>query len=228
MFVIMRDLWRPLLIICLALLVPIVPFIGFGDAIDARVAAWLDPPPPPLTIALGTIVILSTDVFLPVPSSAVSTVAGAQLGIAGATAASWLGLTIGAVIGFTLARLFGRPLAERFAKPEDLDRMDLVAQHFGARILVAARALPVLAEASVLLLGTTQLAWRKFLPAVMLSNLGIALVYAVLGHFARNQGELPLALAASIALPVLAATMARWFLPRRDETSSAPPAMPPR
>jgi uncharacterized membrane protein YdjX (TVP38/TMEM64 family) len=223
----MRDLWRPLLIICLALLVPIVPFVSFGEAIDERVAAWLDPPPPPLTIALGTIAILSTDVFLPVPSSAVSTVAGAQLGIVGATMASWLGLTIGAVIGFALARAFGRPLAQRFAKPEDLDRLDLVAQRYGPRILVAARALPVLAEASVLLFGATRLAWRKFLPAVMLSNLGIALVYAVLGHFARSQGELPLALAASIALPVLAATMARWLLPRRDAASDAPSAMPP-
>ncbi len=223
----MRDLWRPLLVICLALLVPIVPFIGCGDAIDEQVGKWLDPPPPPLTIALGTIAILSTDVFLPIPSSAVSTVAGAQLGIAGATAASWLGLTMGAVIGFTLARVFGRPLAERFAKPDDLDRMDLVAQRYGSRILIAARALPVLAEASVLLLGTTRLAWRKFLPAVMLSNLGIALAYAVLGHFARSQGELPLALAASIALPVLAATMARWLLPRQVENLDAPSAMPP-
>lgn len=222
----MRDLWRPLLIICLALLVPIVPFIGFGDSIDTRVAAWLDPPPPPLTIALGTIAILSTDIFLPVPSSAVSTVAGAQLGIVGATLASWLGLTIGAVAGFALARTFGRRLAERFAQREDLDQMDYVAQRYGSRIVIGARALPVLAEASVLLLGTTQLAWRKFLPAVMLSNLGIALVYALLGHFAHGRGELPLALAASIALPVLAATAARWCLPRRAESRDAPPAMP--
>jgi hypothetical protein len=48
---------------------------------------------------------------------------------------------------------------------------------------------------------------------MMLSNLGIALVYALLGHFARSQGALALALAASIALPLLAATMTRWLLP---------------
>jgi hypothetical protein len=57
------------------------------------------------------------------------------------------------------------------------------------------------------------------------------MVYAVLGHFARSQGELPLALAASIALPVLAATMARWLLPRpvntENEHDNAPSAMPP-
>jgi uncharacterized membrane protein YdjX (TVP38/TMEM64 family) len=215
------------LIVCLALLVPIVPFVIFGDEIEARVAAWLDPPPPAAAVALGTVAILSTDVFLPVPSSAVSTVAGAQLGIAGATAASWLGLTVGAILGFGLARLFGRPLAERFARKDDLARMDLVAERYGPRLAVAFRAFPVLAEASVLVLGTTRLAWRRFLPAVMLSNLGIALVYAVLGHFARSQGELPLALAASIALPVLAATIARWLLPARAEQVDAPSAMPP-
>jgi hypothetical protein len=46
----------------------------------------------------------------------------------------------------------------------------------------------------------------------MLSNLGIALVYSVLGHLARGQGHLPLALASSIALPLLAATIARRWL----------------
>ncbi|REK15510.1 MAG: DedA family protein [Planctomycetota bacterium] len=223
----MRDLLRPLLIVCLALLVPIVPFVFLGDEIEGRVAAWLDPPPSPVVVALGTVAILSTDVFLPVPSSAVSTVAGAQLGIAGATLASWLGLTLGAVIGFALTRFFGRPVAERFASRDDLARLDRVGQRYGARMVVVTRALPVLAEASVLLLGATQMAWRRFLPAVMLSNLGIAVVYAVLGHFARSQGELPLALAASIALPVLAATMARWLWPARVKGENAPSAVPP-
>ena len=217
----MRDLWRPLLIVCLALLVPVVPFLSFGPWLESRVEGWLDPPPPPRLVALGTVAILSTDILLPVPSSVVSTVAGAQLGIVGATAASWLGMTLGAMLGFALARAFGRPLAARFSSHDDLDRMDALARHYGAWILILTRALPVLAEAAVLILGTTQLSWRRFLVPVALSNLGIAAVYAVLGHYARSQGEMPLALAASIALPVLAATMARWLLPRRTESAAA-------
>ncbi len=94
--------------------------------------------------------------------------------------------------------------------------MDSLSRHWGPWILVATRALPVLAEAAVLFLGATRMSWRRFLPPVVLSNLGIAAVYAVLGHFAHSQGELPLALAASIALPLLATTMARWLLPRHD------------
>jgi uncharacterized membrane protein YdjX (TVP38/TMEM64 family) len=223
----MRELWRPLLIICIALLVPVVPFLSFGGRLEERVNAWLDPPPAPAMIALGTVGILSTDILLPVPSSVVSTVAGAQLGIGAATAASWLGMTLGAALGFALARTCGRPLAERFSSVDDLQRMDRLASQYGPWILVATRALPVLAEAAVLFLGATRLSWRQFLPAVMLSNLGIAAVYSVLGHFARSQGELPLALAASIALPVLAATMARWLLPARSENHDAPSALPP-
>ncbi len=223
----MRELWRPLLIICIALLVPVLPFLGFGGWLEQRITAWLDPPPAPSVIAIGTIAILSSDILLPVPSSVVSTVAGAQLGILAATAASWLGMTLGAAIGFVLARTCGRPLAERFSSLEDLQRMDWLATQYGDWILVGTRALPVLAEAAVLFLGATRLPWRQFWPAVMLSNLGVAAVYSVLGHYARSQGELPLALAASIALPVLAATMARWLLPARSHEGNTPSALPP-
>jgi uncharacterized membrane protein YdjX (TVP38/TMEM64 family) len=208
----MRELLRPLAIIALALLVPILPFLGFGGWFEAKIEGWLDPPPSRGAIALATVALLSSDILLPVPSSLVSTVAGSELGIVAATAASWLGMTAGAVLGFALAKTWGRAIAARLASTDDLDRMDQLGRHFGPSIVVMTRALPVLAEAAVLLAGVTQLSWRWFLPAVMLSNLGIAVVYSALGSMARTQGELPLALAASIALPILATTIARRFL----------------
>jgi uncharacterized membrane protein YdjX (TVP38/TMEM64 family) len=152
---------------------------------------------------------LAVDVFLPVPSSVVSTFAGSRLGIAAATAASWLGMTAGGVFAFWLARTCGRPLATRLSSREDLDDMDRIGSRMGAWLVIVTRALPILAEAAVLFLGTTSLAWRRFLPPLALSNLGIALVYSVLGGVAQSYGELPLALAASIALPLLAATITR-------------------
>jgi membrane protein DedA with SNARE-associated domain len=106
-------------------------------------------------------------------------------------------------------------LAARLSSPADLDEMDRLAGRYGGWILIATRALPVLAEAAVLLLGTTKWSWRVFLPAVAVSNLGIALVYSALGHFATSYGELPLALVASIALPLAAAFLARRLLASR-------------
>ena len=211
----MRTLWRPLLVIVLALLVPVVPFFAFGEALEARITAWLDPPPPPATIALATVGVLAVDILLPVPSSVVSTLAGAAIGNSARDGRELAGNDGRRNAGLRLGQSLWRPLAARLSSDEDLVQMDYLAHRYGAWLLVLSRPLPIVAEAAVLFLGTTSLAWRTFLPPVMLSNLGIALVYAVLGNIARTQGELPLAIAASIAIPVLAATLTRWVLSRK-------------
>ncbi len=159
--------------------------------------------------------VLATDVLLPVPSSVVSTFAGQRLGVLGGTAASWVGMTIGAVAAFWIARRFGRPLAVWLAGAEEYARMEALSERIGPRILVLTRAVPVLAEAGVLLFGATRLSWRRFLWPVCLSNLGIAAAYALLGAWSRLEGTVLVALAASIAVPVLAVTIARRWLPRK-------------
>jgi membrane protein DedA with SNARE-associated domain len=55
----------------------------------------------------------------------------------------------------------------------------------------------------VLLVGMHGMSWRRFLPPVLLANLGLALAYAVFGQIAERHQWLPLALAIAIALPVI-------------------------
>ncbi len=198
---------RSLLIVMLALLVPIVPFLWFGTELEARIEAWLSPPPSPAVLAAAVAGVLAVDVFLPVPSSAVSTLGGAKLGVAAGTAASWLGLSLGGIIAFALARWLGQPLARRLAGEDELARMEQWTTRLGPTAVVLARAVPVLAEASVLFLGATRLSWSRFLPPLLASNLGIALAFSAFGRWAERYQILPLALAISIALPVLIATM---------------------
>jgi uncharacterized membrane protein YdjX (TVP38/TMEM64 family) len=160
--------------------------------------------------------VLAADLLLPVPSSMVSTLAGSELGVVGGTSASWVGMSAGAVVGFGLARRYGRPLAERLAAADDLARLDRLAARAGPALVVLTRAVPVLAEASVLLLGVNRLAWRRFLPALLASNLGIALAYAAFGEAAGEQEWLPIALGISAAAPLAVTGMARWWLARRQ------------
>ncbi|MBI2824531.1 MAG: VTT domain-containing protein [Planctomycetia bacterium] len=209
----MSDLVRWSIAVTLVLLVPVIPFIGFGDSLDQRVEQWFDASLSPAATAAVVAAVLASDVLLPVPSSFVSTLAGSRLGVPAGTAVIWLGMTVGAVVGFGLARLCGRPLATRLSAPHDLRRMEALAARGGPTVLVLTRALPVLAEASVLLMGAIGLSWRRFLPVVMLANLGLAVAYAALGHYARQEGSLAVALAASIAIPVLATMVARRWLP---------------
>ncbi len=205
----MPDLVKPLLLIAAALAVPIVPFLILGDGLESRVEGWLGETLRPGQIAALVVALLAVDIFLPIPSSVVSTLAGNALGFWPATGASWLGMMLGSAAAFALARAFGRPLAARLSGEAELARMDRLADRFGPLVLVLARPVPVLAEASVLLFGTTRLAWRRFLLPVGATNLGIAASYAALGQ----RVELPVALAASIAIPVLAALLARRWWP---------------
>lgn len=205
----MRELLKPLLLLAAVLAIPILPFAVFGAEMESWIETQLHSTLPPTTVALAVVGLLSTDVFLPIPSSVVSTVAGNALGIWGGTAAAWAGMTAGAVVGYVLAKLFGRPLAIRLSGAEEQERIDRLSRRFGPLVLVLARPVPVLAEASVLFLGTTRLGWTAFLLPVALSNLGIAAVYAALGQTV----PMPYALAASLALPLAAAGLAQWLWP---------------
>ncbi len=212
----MRELFRTLPLMCMVLLVPVLPFLLFGG----RFEDWLqgiadDPPSVPVTMAL-VIGLLSTDILLPIPSSVISTLSGWQLGWWRGTLATWVGMNLGAIIGFALARRWGKPFALWFSKEEDLERMRIVSDRYGPFVLVLTRAMPVFAEATVLISGMHQLAWRRFLPAVVFSNLGIAVAYSAFGDYAEQHQWLPLALGIAIAVPVLVAAVAQRLMPKAD------------
>lgn len=215
----MPSLVRWSIAVTLVLLVPVVPFLTVGDSLEARVQRWFDAPLSPTATAAIVVGVLASDVFLPIPSSVVSTLAGARLGVFVGAICIWLGMTVGAVLGFALARIFGRVLALRLSSPEDLRRMECLGEEHAVLALAVTRPLPVLAEASILLLGYLGVPWRRFLPVVGLANLGLAVAYAAFGHFAGQEGNLAVALAASIALPLLATTVARYWLPAAHEGS---------
>jgi len=212
----MRLFLKPLSILFVVLLVPVLPFLSFGAELETAIRAALEKEQAAVVVAAAVVGLLATDIFLPIPSSFVSTVGGAVLGTWGGTLASWLGLTLGAIFGFLLARWLGPPLARRFASEEDLNRMQRMTDKSGPLVLVLARAVPVLAEASVLLLGATGLAWKRFLPPMMAANLGVAIAYSALGDVARRFEMLPMVLAVSIALPVLAAGLIRKRMPAEE------------
>jgi len=217
----MRELIRPVLLTTLVLLIPVLPFLLFGEQMEAWAHQWREQPPAlPVTAAL-VVGLLATDIFLPVPASAVSTLAGSELGGVLGTLASWAGMSAGSVAGFALARKWGHTFALRFTSQQHMSRLKPLSQKYGPFMLVLTRGVPVLAEASVLLMGVHQLTWRRFLPAVLLSNFGLSLAFACFGDFAQQHEWLPLALGISAGLPVLVAAIALRWLPGASSASEA-------
>ncbi len=131
-----------------------------------------------------------------------------------ATLASWLGTTAGACVGFGFSRWLGQPFARRFAESEDLARIETISQRFGPLVLLITRPLPILAEACVLVMGTTTLSWGRFLVPVVFSNLAIAMIYAAAGMGFEEQKPLMIAAVVSGAIPLLLALEIRRRLSR--------------
>jgi uncharacterized membrane protein YdjX (TVP38/TMEM64 family) len=204
------------------LAIPIVPWLFLGSRVDSWLKAWQANPPERPIVAAGVVLLLATDVFLPVPSSLVSTLAGSQLGTALGTLASWAGMSVGAIVGFAVARCFGQPLVKWLARPDDLKRTANLIHWLGPLLLVLGRGVPVLAEATVLLFGMHALPWRRFLPPVLLANFALALAYSLFGEVAEQYDSLLLALAVAIVLPVLMVAAFRAWAGRTEPADETP------
>ena len=143
----MNAFLKPVLVVALVVAIPVVPFLFLGEQFEERVSTWVREEVQDehrIAIVIG---VLTTDIFLPVPSSAVSTWAGGVLGFGPGLIASWIGMTVGSVIGFGLARLFGARFASFFAQDADLEALRGTTQQYGPLTLLVTRPLPILAEA---------------------------------------------------------------------------------
>lgn len=197
-------LWMLLLALIL------VPFALFGERIDAWTETFIESGSSHRLAAMLVLGgLLGGDILLPVPSSIVSTACGMLFGWIGGALVSLAGMTISCIAGFWLARCLGRPFVERFAGHNEIERVKTLNARYGAWAIILARPIPVLAEASVLVVGLGAVPFRRFLLVSTLSNLGISLVYSVAGSLSSDFHSFLPALGASIALPWLMMTYAK-------------------
>lgn len=195
-----RWLW----IGAVALAAILVPFAVFGKAIDRWTDAFLlttSGHPAVTALVLGGL--LATDIVLPVPSSIVSTACGWTLGLVAGTLVSLTGMTLSCAAGFTVGRVLGARAVARFVGAAEMARAERLNRRYGDWIVILARPVPVLAEASVLFVGLGAMSWRRFMALSLLSNLGVSAVYAFVGATCIGAGSFLPALAGSILLPWL-------------------------
>jgi uncharacterized membrane protein YdjX (TVP38/TMEM64 family) len=191
---------RFVLLVCGVLALILIPFFLWADVFtglavqlvaEHRGAWWISP---------AVAGLLAGDVFLPVPSSILSTAAGAMLGFAGGALTNIAGMTLGCWLGYGAGR------AARGGADASLTA--LWSRH-GEWTLVLTRAVPVLAEAAVLFAGMTAMPVRRFLVLTTLANVGIGTLYAAVGAFAMEWNSFMGAFLGSLAVPALAQAMMR-------------------
>jgi uncharacterized membrane protein YdjX (TVP38/TMEM64 family) len=195
--------WTALTGLVLALI--LIPFALWEEPINAWSAQLLTPMAGRATVALLAVLLLASDIVLPIPSSFVSAGVVALLGAweGGLTIA--FGMTLAAWLGYGIGRWGGEPLARRIAGAEELERARRMMGRYGSWVVLVCRGVPVLAEASTLLAGATRVdAWR-FLLVTTLGNAGLSCAYALTGLLElRGAGALLAPFAFGIAVPALA------------------------
>ncbi len=205
-----KPAWKWFMVAAVLLVVILAPFFLAGGAIERGAERLLQSVADRRAVA-GVVLaaLLAGDILLPVPSSIVSTAAGYLLGPLWGTLASAAGMTAACALGFGLARRWGVPLVRRFVGAREMQRLSALHGRYADWLVIMARPVPVLAEASVLFLGMTPIGAPRFLALSALSNLGISAVYACTGAWATGPNAFLPAVAASVLLPWLLMTIFR-------------------
>ena len=193
--------------------VVLVPFLLFEDEFTTLAGRIVSGEASTGFTALAIGGLLALDVFLPVPSSIVSTAAGVLLGLALGAAVVWIGMMAGCVVGYFVG-VHSAPLARRLVGADGLARAAELANRHGVWAVVLCRPVPVLAEATVVFAGLVRAPLGRFLWLTAWSNLGIAAGYASIGAFSMRLDSFLLAFVGAIAAPGIALLVAR-ALPRK-------------
>ena len=199
----------------LVLLGAIVPYLIWGDALEAAFSVegartWMSGYG--AGAGLAGIGLLVADLLLPIPSTLVMSALGLAYGtwLGGLYAAA--GTMLAGLVAYALSRWLGRPLALRLAGEEGLCAGEGLFERGGAWLVAGSRCLPILPEAVACLAGLHRMPFRTFLLAVLCGSLPMGFVFAAIG--ALGQDEPAWALALSVVVPALLWLAARRWMRR--------------
>jgi uncharacterized membrane protein YdjX (TVP38/TMEM64 family) len=159
-----------------------------GFDLETIVRGWLDDAGP--RSAAVIVLLLASDVVLPVPSSLVMVLSGAAFGVGWGALLALLGSILGEWLGFELARKFGRGFAARFVGEGDFRRFTQLLDRHGALGVVLTRPLPIVMETMSVIAGLSQMRRTTFLMASLIGTGPIVLVYAYAGAESRRLGSI--------------------------------------
>ena len=191
--------------------VVLVPFFLFEERFNAVAARIQGGGLTTISAAALIAALLAADIALPVPSSLVSTAAGVLLGFWFGAAVCWFGMTTGCLIGYVLGSRAARGPAATLVGQNELVRAESIARRYGDWTLVLTRAVPVLAEASVIVAGIARMPFSRFFLVTALSNLGISAAYSAVGAYSMCVESFLLAFVGAMAIPAAAGLALRRF-----------------
>ncbi len=176
--------------------------------LQAFVASILSEGVNKIAVFFVSLALLTSDILLPIPSSVIAVGSALSLGFWLGFVCVWLGLCAACCFGYFLGSVSRGKIIKQFFSEKEWRIARDYANRWGLLALVFFRAVPVMAEVSVVAAGWLKISFKRFLLVCAMANAGIALVYTLIAVWAVQEASFVLAFFASVALP--ASLMFAW------------------
>jgi len=193
-----------------------LPFLIFGQDFALP---WLEShQDKTVMLMLLAIGLLAADSVAPIPSTLVIMFLAAKAGVVVGIVGSTIGLTLGVLTSIWFGRVAVGRVAPKFIPEDELKRLRGGVQNRLSLTLACWRAVPVMAEASVITAAAAGVPTGKIFVATLLPNLVVAVIYSA----AADDSVLTATL---VFFATLAASIALWWLVARTRQLQKPPAL---
>ena len=159
---------------------------------------------------IAAIVLLLTDLVLPVPGTLVMAALGYIYGPFIGGLISALGSFMAGSLGYWLCRLIGERAALGLLGKKDFERGKKLSGNIGGWIVVLSRWLPVFPEVIACMAGLTRMPPTYFHAALLCGSLPLGFTYAYIGYTGINYPALAIGLSAGVP-PLIWFAISRIF-----------------
>jgi uncharacterized membrane protein YdjX (TVP38/TMEM64 family) len=147
---------------------------------------------------LAGLLLLISDLFLPIPATAVMAALGLIYGPFLGGLISAFGSFLSGLIAYGLCRLIGQRAALRIVGETDLKRGAELFTRLGGWLVAVSRWLPLFPEVIACMAGLTRMPLRLFAAALLCGSVPLGFTYAAIGHAGIEHPALALVLSAVV------------------------------
>lgn len=210
------ELLKPYAWAAVGVVAVLLALLGIAEALDVPLFSEESPDLGDAgpAAAAAAFALLTVDVLLPVPSSALMLLDGALFGPVGGALLSLAGSEAAALLGWMIGRRGGR-LLDRAVSPAARERAGAFVDERGPLAIVVTRPIPVIAEATAILAGAAGMPLGRLALAAAIGSLPPAVAYAIAGAYASSFDVGLVVLAG-----VLALACAWWLLESRRRSAA--------
>lgn len=198
----MKSIWIPLIITILAVICVFMVYENLEEEFvqtlnQLQQAKW--------HYVLGSFLILSADIVLPVPSSIVMYMNGFVLGLLAGTVLSFVSLMSGSVIGYYLGKLTSNGI-----KAQKEERAHHFLLKYGDLAIIITRGIPILAESICVVCGYNKMPFKNYFFLNAIGYFPLCLLFAFFGQSGYDSNNFLFSFILSLLVSAVF-----WFLGKR-------------